>query len=173
VRPPYIDPPGKLGDSKEGGGVTLIRGFVLGLGIVAGAGSAGAQSAVSGDWPAYGRDRGGERYSPLTGITRENVVKLVVAWEYSTGEAAVETGNSTSFEATPLVVDGVMYLSTPLGKVIALDAETGRERWVTDLQVDRRRSFGDFTSRGVSLWSDPAARPGTPCARRVFAVTID
>src|ERR1051325_5829678 len=171
--PPYIDPPGKLGESKEGAGVTLIRGVVLGLGLVAAAGPAGAQSGVPDDWPAYGRARGGERYSPLTGITRANVAKLVVAWEYRTGEAGVETGNSTSFEVTPLVLDGVMYLSTPLGKVIALDAETGRERWVTDLRVDRTLSFGDFTSRGVSLWSDPAARPGSPCAQRVFAVTID
>ena len=153
--------------------MTLIRGVVLGLGLVAAAGPAGAQSGVPDDWPAYGRDRGGERYSPLTGITRANVAKLVVAWEYRTGEAGVETGNSTSFEVTPLVLDGVMYLSTPLGKVIALDAETGRERWVTDLRVDRTLTFGDFTSRGVSLWSDPAARPGSPCARRVFAATVD
>src|ERR1041385_639924 len=174
--PPYtsrILSPHEVRGFQGGAGVTLIRGFVLGLGVVAGAGSAGAQSGVPGDWPAHGRDRGGERFSPLTGITRANVAKLVVAWEYSTGEAGVETGNSTSFEVTPLVLDGVMYLSTPLGKVIALDAESGRERWVTDLQVDRTLSFGDFTSRGVSLWSDPVARPGSPCARRVFAVTID
>src|ERR1051326_2035985 len=161
----------KFASSSEGAGVTLIRGFVLvlGIGVVAGAGSAGGP----GGWRACGRDRGGERFPPLTGITRDNVARLVVAWEYSTGEAGVETGNSTSFEATPLVLDGVMYLSTPLGRVIALDAESGRERWVTDLQVDRKLSFGDFTTRGVSLWSDPVARPGSPCARRVFAVTID
>src|ERR1041384_4854955 len=100
----------KFASSSEGAGVTLIRGFVLvlGIGVVAGAGSAGAQSGVPGEWPAYGRDRGGERFSPLTGITRDNVAKLVVVWEYSTGEAGVETGNSTSFEVTPLVLDGVM-----------------------------------------------------------------
>src|ERR1051326_7039036 len=158
----------KFASSSEGAGVTLIRGFVLvlGIGVVAGAGSAGAQSGVPGEGPAVGRGRGGERFSPLPGITRDNVARLVGAWEYSTGEAGVETGNSTSFEATPLVLDGVMYLSTPLGRVIALDAESGRERWVTDLQVDRKLSFGDFTTRGVSLWSDPVARPGSPCARR-------
>jgi quinoprotein glucose dehydrogenase len=130
------------------------------------------QAASPGDWPAYGRDRGGERYSPLSGIDRANVQRLAPAWEYSTGEAGVKMAQSVSFEATPLVLDGVMYLSTPLGRVIALDAETGRERWVTDLQV-KPISFGDFTNRGVSLWSDPRAAAGTPCKLRVIVATVD
>jgi quinoprotein glucose dehydrogenase len=130
-----------------------------------------AQSAP-GDWPAYGRDRGGERFSPLSGIDRGNVQRLAVAWEYSTGEAAIPFNRERSFEATPLVVAGVMYLSTPLGRVIALDGESGKERWVTDLKVEPI-GFGDFTSRGVSLWADPAARAGSPCALRVIVATID
>ncbi len=134
--------------------------------------SVAAQSFPAGEWPAYGRDRGGERFSPLTGITRDNVARLTVAWEYSTREAAVQTGNNTSLEATPLVLNGVMYLSTPLGKVVALDAETGRERWVTDLH-GLHIGFGDFTTRGVSLWADPAARSGAPCALRVIVATVD
>jgi quinoprotein glucose dehydrogenase len=150
-----------------------LRGpLAIGLLLLASAEPARAQAAA-GDWPAYGRDRGGERFSPLDRVTRANVARLAVAWEYSTGEAALATGNTTSFEATPLVLNGVMYLSTPLGKVIALDAETGRERWVADLRVDRARSFGDFTTRGVALWRDAAARPGAGCALRVLAVTID
>jgi quinoprotein glucose dehydrogenase len=130
-----------------------------------------AQSGPN-DWPAYGRDRGGERFSPLTGINRANVKQLQIAWEYSTGEAAVTLAQAVSFEATPLVLDGAMYLSTPLGRVISLDAETGMERWVTDLKV-KPISFGDFTSRGVSLWADAGARRGTPCALRVIVATID
>ena len=133
---------------------------------------AGAQTSSSGDWPSYGRDRGGERFSPLEGIHRKNVARLQVAWEYSTGEAGVKTGNSTSFEATPLVSNGIMYLGTPLGKVIALEAETGTERWVVDLGVPRIR-FGDFTTRGVALWVDAAARGGSSCARRVIVATVD
>jgi quinoprotein glucose dehydrogenase len=131
-----------------------------------------AQVAGPNDWPAYGRDRGGERFAPLTSIDRANVKRLAVAWEYSTGEAAVKMTQSVSFEATPLVLDGVMYLSTPLGRVIALDAESGQERWVTDLEV-KPISFGDFTSRGVSLWADGSARAGTPCGLRVIVATID
>lgn len=130
------------------------------------------QAASPGDWPAYGHDRGGERYSSLTGIDRANVRRLAPAWEYSTGEATVKMAQSVSFEATPLVLDGIMYLSTPLGRVIALEAETGRERWVTDLQV-KPISFGDFTNRGVSLWSDPRAAADTPCKLRVIVATVD
>ena len=142
--------------------------FLVGLAIPT---LVSAQSTAR-DWPAYGRDRGGERFSPLSGIDHDNVKRLAVAWEYSTGEAAVKMTQSVSFEATPLVLNGVLYLSTPLGRVIALDAETGKERWVTDLQV-KPISFGDFTSRGVSLWADPGARARTPCALRVIVATID
>ena len=92
-------------------------------------------AAQSPDWPAYGRDRGGERFSPLKGIDRKNVARLAVAWEYSTGEATIPIQQSVSLEATPLVLGGVMYFSTPLGRVVALDPESGKERWVTDLEV--------------------------------------
>src|ERR1041384_1229571 len=165
--------PNILERSKTSPVPCLARALATGLLLLLAAASGAAQSRQDGDWPAYGRDRGGERFSPLTGITRENVGRLAVAWEYSTGEAALSTGNATSFEATPLVLDGVMYLSTPLGKVVALDAETGRERWVADLRVDRARIFGDFTTRGVALWADPAARAGAGCALRVIVATID
>ncbi len=140
--------------------------------LLAASASAAAQTPPAGDWPAYGRDRGGERFSPLDRINRGNVSRLAVAWEYSTGEAGVSTDNSTSFEATPLVTGGVMYLSTPLGKVAALDAQTGKERWVADLKV-LPIGFGDFTSRGVSLWADPAARKPASCALRVIIATVD
>ena len=79
---------------------------------------------------------------------------------------------SVSFEATPLVFGGLMYLSTPLGRVIALDPETGTERWVTDLAV-KPIGYGDFTTRGVSLWADPAARARRHCAVRVIVATVD
>lgn len=148
-----------------------MKHFILVLMIVA-ARPAPAQSASPGDWPAYGRDRGGERFSPLDRINRGNVSRLAVAWEYSTGDAAVRMIQSVSFEATPLVFGGTLYLSTPLGKAIALEPETGKERWVTDLAV-KPISYGDFTNRGVSLWADPAVQTGAPCALRVIVATID
>ena len=132
-------------------------------------------NGTDGDWPAYGRDRGGERFSPLTQIDRSNVATLAVAWRFSTGEAGpgYETGARTSFEATPLVVGGTMYFSTALGRVFALDAATGAERWRFNPGVPRVAHFGDFTSRGVSYWVDPAAPRGARCAVRIFVATID
>lgn len=125
------------------------------------------------DWRAYGRDVHGTRYSPASGITRANVTRLGVAWTYSTGEAdaAFATSKPASFETTPLVQDGVMYVGTPLGRVIALDAATGREVWIYDPGIDRDVRYGDFASRGVSLWVDGEAAAGTVCSRRVFIAT--
>ena len=65
-------------------------------------------ASQSPDWPAYGRDRGGERFSPLRAIHRGNVARLTVAWEYSTGEARASFRQEVSLEATPLVFRGVM-----------------------------------------------------------------
>lgn len=127
----------------------------------------------AGDWPNYGRTPGGERHSPLTQVDRGNVGQLELAWEFKTGEAAIETGNPIALEATPLVVDGTMYLATPLGQVIALDPVTGAVRWRRDMAVKRERHFGDWVSRGVSYWKDARAKAGTPCARRVIVATID
>jgi quinoprotein glucose dehydrogenase len=127
------------------------------------------------DWPAYGGDALGSRYSPLTEITRENVGRLEIAWTFHTGETpkAEPTRRPTMFEATPIVVDGSMYFSTPLGKVFALDAATGTQRWKYDARVDPTTLFGDFTTRGVSTWLDATARGGAPCRRRIICATVD
>ncbi len=84
-----------------------------------------------GDWPAYGRDAGGSRYSPLAGINRSNVKKLKVAWTYRTGDVSdgSHTASKSTFEATPILVDGTLYLSTSFNRVIALNPETGTEKW--------------------------------------------
>src|SRR6185369_5414868 len=79
-------------------------------------------SISSGEWPNYGNDAGGTRYSPLTQIDRENVVRLRVAWTYRTGETVGVPGPWAhyAFEATPLMVDGTLFFSTPYNRVIAL-----------------------------------------------------
>ena len=125
------------------------------------------------DWSANGRDLQGTRYSPAAEITRQNVSRLAVAWTYRTGEtdARFKTAKPTAFEATPLVVDETMYLGTPLGRVIALDPATGRERWVFDPKIDRAVRYGDFASRGVSTWLDESAPAGAVCRRRIFVAT--
>jgi quinoprotein glucose dehydrogenase len=125
-------------------------------------------AAQDGDWSAYGRDPGGERFSPLDAIRRDNVASLQVAWTFRTGDAYIpKEGRPTAFEATPLYTDGTLYLSTPLGRVIALDPITGRQRWVFDGQSPRDKGYGDFASRGVAMWR------GRGAERRLFVATID
>src|SRR5438270_5621409 len=104
-------------------------------------------SSAAGEWAAYGRDAGNTRYTPLTRITRDNVSHLIVAWTYRTGEmdsTRYHIHRDPRFEATPLMVDGTLYLSTPLGRVIALDPATGRERWTFDAKPDIGGDWGDF-----------------------------
>src|SRR6266545_5037106 len=128
-----------------------------------------------GDWPAYGRDPGGARFSPLTQITRANVAQLQVAWTYHTGmpDMANMSHRPPALEVTPIVVDGAMYVITPTGIVTALDPATGTERWRYDAGVNPHRGYGDFASRGVSFWRDSRAAAGASCARRIIAATID
>ena len=134
-----------------------------------------APGAATAEWTAYGGDALGARFSPLAEVTRDNVTSMVVAWTFRTGETpqAAPTRRPTAFEATPILVDGTLYLSTPLGKVFALDPATGTERWRFDAQVNPQTPFGDFTSRGVSAWLDPGAAEGAPCRRRIFLAAMD
>jgi membrane-bound PQQ-dependent dehydrogenase (glucose/quinate/shikimate family) len=97
------------------------------------------------------------RFSSLQQINRQNVGALKLAWTYHTGE--VNRANETDrhhiapFETTPLVVDGILYFSTPSNRVIALDAETGKEIWQFDPQAGRaKRTF--FQHRGVAYWQN-------------------
>ena len=138
-------------------------------------------------WPAYGNDAGGTRWSPLADITRENVGSLALAWQVSThdlehgkkdegpreGCAKCHTG-ATKFEATPVVAEGVLYLSTALNRVLALDPATGRQLWRFDpkLALNIERNEG-FVSRGVALWRDARAIGAMACAKRVFFATVD
>ncbi len=138
-----------------------------------GAASACAQaSGANGEWTAYGHDALGGRFSPLAQITRENVSKLEVAWTYRTGDTT-HTRQPAKFEATPLMVDGTLYLSTPFARVIALDPATGRERWTFDPHTDRGMNWGDWANRGVSTWLDSKAPPGSVCRRRIYVGTVD
>jgi quinoprotein glucose dehydrogenase len=128
------------------------------------------------DWPAYGRDSGGSRFSPLTQINRDNVKSLKVAWIYRTGDLSdgKNAGSSSAFQCTPLMVDGTLYLVTPFNRVIALDPVTGKERWVFDPKIDLKRHYDNqLNSRGVSTWLDPERKEGQPCRRRILLGTND
>jgi quinoprotein glucose dehydrogenase len=149
----------------------LLAAITLALAGTAGAGAARPQSSpAAGEWGAYGRDAGGARFSPLDRIDTANVRRLRLAWVYRTGDLLRSSGR---FEATPLLIDGVLYLSTPLGRVSALDPATGAERWTYDPRVDLGRSYGDLANRGVSAWRDPRARHGAACGMRIYVATVD
>ncbi|PWU19643.1 MAG: pyrroloquinoline quinone-dependent dehydrogenase [Candidatus Rokuibacteriota bacterium] len=126
-------------------------------------------------WPSYGGDAGGSRYSPLTQITRDNVKHLKVAWEYRTGALQPESrlNARAAFESTPILADGLLYVSTPFNHVIALDAESGVPKWSYDPKIDRSVGRSEVTSRGVTAWLDERADIGAPCRRRIFTGTID
>ncbi len=120
------------------------------------------------EWPSYGGDPGNTKYSALQQINRGNVTQLKVAWTYHTGD--ISDGSKypvrSAFEATPLVVDGVMYVTTPFSRVIALDPETGVERWAFDPKIEMDTPRNLFISRGAAYWSD-----GT--RKRIMLGTLD
>ena len=119
------------------------------------------------EWQNYGGDPGATRYSPLDQINRSNVKRLKIAWTHHT-EDAVERP-ATTIECTPIVVDGVMYITTPMLQVQALDAATGKLLWSFDPYEGTRRRGAPGVNRGVTFWSDP----GNPKVRRIFSTVRD
>ena len=120
--------------------------------------SALRQAALAqGDWPVYGGDAANTRSSRLAQINVANVSSLKPAWTWDSGETSV------SFETTPLVINHVMFVSTPHERVVALDADTGRQIWAYDPKVDEYS-----THRGISYWPGDAQN-----AARVIAGTTD
>jgi quinoprotein glucose dehydrogenase len=101
------------------------------------------------DWPRYRGDAGGTQYSPLAEIHAANVHRLQPAWTYHTGDA---TARST-MHVNPIVIDSVMYVTTPSLKAVALDAATGRERWVFDpSKYNEGHAVIRLRNRGVTYW---------------------
>jgi len=121
-----------------------------------------------GEWPVYGGDPGGTRFSPLEEINRKNVATLQRAWTFRTGDLdrSDQFRARAAFESTPIMVDGTLYLTTPTCQVFALDPVTGEKRWTFDPKVDVNTNFSEFTNRGVSTWSDGKQR-------RIFLGTLD
>src|SRR5262245_29284008 len=125
-----------------------------------------APAKPSTEWPTYGHDPGGMRFSPLTELSPANVAELKVAWTYHMRPAPPPgatpappptagrgRGRGSGFAvsgATPLVIDGVMYITTPYGRVVALDSTTGKEMWVYQVPS------GVPSTRGAEYWPGDA-----------------
>jgi quinoprotein glucose dehydrogenase len=126
-------------------------------------------------WPAYGGDEGGTRYSKLTQISPANVGDLRVAWIFRTGELGqgVKDWNRSAFEATPILYDGTLYLTTSSTDVVAVDAANGNLRWRHSSESRKDLHYSDGVSRGVSLWVDVASDRAALCHARIYAPTLD
>jgi quinohemoprotein ethanol dehydrogenase len=107
-----------------------------------------ANAATSKDWPTYGLDYAETRFSKLDQINASNVKDIGLMWTYS-------LESTRGVEATPLVVDGIMYVSAPWSVVHAVDTRTGKRLWTFDPQVDREKGYRgccDVVNRGVALY---------------------
>ncbi len=146
-----------------------LAALLLGFGL-----NASAQAPAAADWPFVGGDIGGQRFSPLSEIGKDNVRKLKVAWTYHTGDFSPgdATHSTTAFEAAPIEVDGTLYICSPNNRVIALDPETGREKWKFVPTVNQDGVY-EAVCRGVSHWRDSAAAAGAVCRDRIYVGTID
>jgi quinoprotein glucose dehydrogenase len=111
------------------------------------------------EWPYYGGDPGGQRHSTLTDINAGNVTQLQQAWQWKHWETPLKEYDTVpgQFEATPLMIDGTLYVTTPYNSVAALDAETGKERWRFDgaaYELGQLLSGSGWKLRGTAVWRD-------------------
>lgn len=134
------------GNGVDRAGKLLLK-TCLGVSLAVLLGAAGAVRAAPGDdWASYGRDGTGTRFSPLSAITPDNVTKLTVAWTHHMkppGAARVATS-----QTTPLVVNGIMYVGSPYGEILALDGATGEQLWAATLPGNDRPA-----TRGIAYWA--------------------
>ncbi len=112
------------------------------------------------DWRFYGSDAASSKYVPLSQINTDNVAELEVAWVWDTPDNAIfqqdDRASAGEYKSTPIMIDGVLYVSTSLGQVAAVDAATGEQRWVFDTGSWQRGRHPNFNNnhRGVSWWDD-------------------
>ena len=156
----------------------LATPLLIGLAIAAGASAAPPHRRLYDDdaqWQWYGGDAGGTRHSSQARITRKNVEQLKIAWTYRTGDRGVgfAQARKMSFEATPILIDDTLFLSTPTNVVIAINAATGKPRWRYDPKISRQTHYAEVTSRGVSWWTDESAEANAICSQRIFFGTLD
>jgi len=138
----------------------------------------GDTAQAEGDWAAYAGSHHGQRFSKLSQITPANVNQLDVAWQIQTGDKKGPGDVSeTTSQATPLKIGDSLYLCTPHSMAIALDADTGAEKWRFDPKVGLESNRQHQTCRGVAFYSDAAAAPVAPataasgttqCKNRIF-----
>jgi glucose dehydrogenase len=140
--------------------MTVLRLVVLMVALLVRPASAGDPVPTAGEWPTYGGTLHNARYSPLDQINRDTVKRLKIAWRWRSPDEDV-LRNDTKIhpfqnEGTPVMVRGVLYVSTALSQVAAIDAATGKTLWVHDPKIHQLGTPSNlgFLHRGVAYWSD-------------------
>ena len=126
-------------------------------------------------WPTYGGDEGGQRFSAARQITPANVAGLTVAWRYSTGDMTSHAGvmKRASFEDTPILAEGRLYVCSPFNEVSALDPGSGALLWRFDPRLDTSIHYpNDYVCRGVAFASN-LGPPNALCSTRIYLNTAD
>jgi quinoprotein glucose dehydrogenase len=112
------------------------------------------------EWSSYGGDKASSKYTPLDQVGADNFHRLQIAWTWRSADEEVVKANpqlkTWTWESTPLMVGGVLYVSTSLSQVAAIDAATGKTRWVYDPRTWKNGtpSNNGFVHRGVAHWAD-------------------
>ena len=128
------------------------------------------------DWPTYGGDAGGQRYSLKKQINTTNVTSLQPAWTFHTGifkKPSTVSNPRANFEATPVLWHDTLFFDTPFDTVFAIDATTGKQVWTYDPEIDRDHGIYIVSSRGVALWHGKGPAAETCGQHRVFVATLD
>lgn len=122
--------------------------------------SLGVSNAAYADWPTYGNDAGSQKYAPLTQIDATNAAQLEVVWQWQSPDNKLVKADPRrtpwGFKSTPLMIDGVLYTSTSLNQVAAVDAASGKTLWVFDTKTyqDGRPTNLGYNHRGVAYWRE-------------------
>ena len=138
--------------------IRLCTAALVAAALVAGTAAAQAQPGGMVEWPYVGSDQAHSKYSVLRDVSGASVGRLEIAWQWDPAEQPLPEYNARpgAFEATPIMVGNVLYLSTMYNRVVALDAETGRELWAFDPRAYdsgvRGSAPGGFKHRGIAFW---------------------
>ena len=120
--------------------------------LIAGLLYTGCKNSQNVDWGSYQGDLTASQYSSLDQINKANIDGLKVAWRYQSGDA--DRANRTQIQCNPLIIDGILYGTSPTLKLFALDATTGHELWRYDPFGNKYDQFGMGVNRGVHFWTD-------------------
>ena len=127
-------------------------------------------------WTEYGGSPGGGQYAAIDQINRENVSQLRQVWEHRSGDFSYGSAEAdlSTFEANPILANEKLYYCSPLGRVVALEPDTGEESWVFDPgHAKAGTAFGVHICRGVSYWEDTQAPVAQSCSKRIVVPVID